>query len=81
MNAIHVLTDDKQAIRRYRLTYSGIRKRYVEVLHNSFLVHVKIEFRHVKSHTVICDARSYVNEWCDTEAKKKIDFLIKQIEA
>lgn len=30
----------------------------------------KVEFRHVKAHSGKGDARSYVNEWCDTEAKK-----------
>lgn len=28
------------------------------------------EFRHVKSHSNKADARSFVNEWCDMEAKK-----------
>ena len=26
-------------------------------------------FRHVKAHSGVQDARSYVNEWCDREAK------------
>jgi ribonuclease HI len=30
----------------------------------------RIEFRHVKAHNGSPDARSYVNEWCDQEAKK-----------
>lgn len=29
----------------------------------------KIEFRHVKAHSGKADARSWVNEWCDREAK------------
>jgi len=28
------------------------------------------EFRHVKAHSGKNDARSFVNEWCDKEAKK-----------
>jgi hypothetical protein len=28
------------------------------------------EFRHVKAHTGKTDARSWVNDWCDQEAKK-----------
>lgn len=30
----------------------------------------RLEFRHVKAHSGAQDARSWVNEWCDTEAKK-----------
>lgn len=30
----------------------------------------KFEFRHVKAHSGKNDARSWVNEWCDHEAKK-----------
>lgn len=30
----------------------------------------KIHLRHVKAHSGIDDKRSYVNEWCDKEAKK-----------
>lgn len=28
------------------------------------------EFRHVKAHSGKEDARSFINQWCDTEAKK-----------
>ena len=30
----------------------------------------KFEFRHVKAHTEIKDSRTWVNDWCDKEAKK-----------
>jgi Ribonuclease HI len=30
----------------------------------------KFEFRHVKAHNGTPDARSYINDWCDKEAKK-----------
>jgi ribonuclease HI len=72
MNAIHILTNDRDAQKRwcrgvkingkYRAAYhkvlSGAKSRAV------------IEFRHVKAHTGEDSARSWVNEWCDTEAKK-----------
>ena len=32
----------------------------------------KIEFRHVKAHTEITDARTYVNDWCDKKAKSEM---------
>lgn len=38
-----------------------------------------IEARHVKAHTLKSDSRSFVNEWCDTEAKKWIHKMIKEI--
>lgn len=31
---------------------------------------IKLVFKHVKAHNGAPDARSWVNEWCDTEAKK-----------
>ncbi len=34
------------------------------------LILPKFEFRHVKAHNGTPDARSWVNEWCDKEAKK-----------
>jgi hypothetical protein len=30
----------------------------------------RVEFRHVKGHTAGEDARSWVNNWCDTHARK-----------
>lgn len=34
------------------------------------VIYPKVQFRHVKAHSGVDDARSHVNEWCDTEAKK-----------
>ena len=34
------------------------------------LIMPKFEFRHVKAHNGTPDARSFVNDWCDKEAKK-----------
>lgn len=36
------------------------------------------EFRHVKAHNGKKDARSFVNDWCDKEAKKYCKLRIKQ---
>lgn len=38
------------------------------------------EFRYVAAHTGTKDARSYVNEWCDTNAKRWPRKAINQIE-
>jgi len=69
MNVIHCLSKDQAMINRYNL------KKEFTVLTNKFYSlfkgkNIEIELRHVKSHTGINDARSYVNEWCDREAKK-----------
>jgi len=39
----------------------------------------KFEFRHVKAHNGSPDARSYVNEWCDREAKKWMRLRLKEV--
>jgi ribonuclease HI len=43
-------------VRKRMASYGGIYPAY--------------EFRHVKAHSGVKNARSWVNEWCDTEAKK-----------
>lgn len=48
-------------------TWASLRKVYKEVCGS-----VKITFRHVKAHTRVSDARSFVNRWCDTQAKKQL---------
>lgn len=73
LNASAILKKDKSHIRRYaRLNASQIsklQKVYDNILTNS-KNKITVEFRHVRSHTGIDDKRSFVNEWCDTEAKK-----------
>lgn len=39
----------------------------------------KIDFRHVKAHNGFPDARSWVNDWCDKEAKKHMKASVKKI--
>lgn len=72
MNAIHILTNDKPSQIRWA---GGVKKNskyrvaYHKVLHGAKSRPV-IEFRHVKAHSDNTDARSWVNDWCDREAKK-----------
>lgn len=40
---------------------------------------VTIEYRHLKSHKHTDDARHYVNEMCDMEAKKQMGIALKKI--
>lgn len=39
----------------------------------------KFDIRHVKAHVEIKDARSWVNDWCDKEAKKWMREALRQI--
>jgi hypothetical protein len=39
----------------------------------------EFEFRHVRAHTDNGDARSKVNDWCDTEAKKWARMALNEI--
>lgn len=46
-----------------------LRKVRIQTSYNN-LIMPKFEFRHVKAHNGTNDARSFVNDWCDKEAKK-----------
>jgi len=48
-------------------TWATLRKIYKEVCGN-----VIVTLRHVKAHTKVSDARSFVNRWCDKQAKKQL---------
>ena len=79
LNAIAYLTNNRNHIRKYRLI--GNKGTEFNRLFFSLIKKTVIEFRHVKAHSGIDDKRSYVNEWCDAEAKrnmwKKINSLTK----
>jgi len=76
LNAIALLKNDKEHIKKYMgnnmKMWSHIRKELNKVLNASFKGMGLIEFRHVKAHSGINDKRSYVNEWCDLEAKRQL---------
>lgn len=40
---------------------------------------IKIEYRHVKAHSHTENARHFVNDFCDKEAKKQMGLLLKTI--
>ena len=68
---IVINTDCKQAILRIekpRDEFDRQIKHLLDSLHQK--IGAKIEFRHVRAHTKATDARSFVNDWCDKEAKK-----------
>lgn len=80
LNCIHVFNKDKKNIQRYRLRYLfPYRDKLEKIKKENNQAGVRIDFRHVKSHTGIDDKRSYVNEWCDTNAKARLkEFLLKE---
>lgn len=75
LNATRILKKDKIGISKYiRLNNSNIQKlqaAYDKVIQGS-KNNITIEFRHVKAHSNIKDTRSFVNEWCDSNAKKQM---------
>lgn len=75
LNAIAILKNDRTHIRKYaRLDTNQIKNlqlAYKKVITSS-KNNVTIEYRHVKAHTGVDDRRSYVNEWCDAEAKRNM---------
>lgn len=68
LNAIAYLRNDKTHIRKYRLI--GNKKIEFRRLFCGLVKNTVVEFRHVKAHSGVDDARSFVNEWCDINAKK-----------
>lgn len=82
VNSIFIFTNDKENIRKYLGTsqkmIKTVRNAYHDVL-NQTKNKVIIEFRHVKAHSGINDKRSYVNEWCDLQAKIQLRKKIKQV--
>lgn len=77
LNAIALIKGDTHHIRRYitrsKTKFKHIKNAFMEVMRKH---QVKIEFRHVKAHSGVDDKRSYVNEWCDKQAKKELRKLL-----
>lgn len=85
ISRIHINTDCKEAIKHIRgkSNYS-VSSRVHDLAHlvrknsassNKSLTNF-LTFKHVKAHSDKEDARSWVNDWCDKEAKKE---SIKQL--
>lgn len=78
--SILIQSDCLGALQRFGLSGNAKKSRYISIrdsamanrfIGETFLVMCK----HVKGHTSKGDARSYVNRWCDSEARK----FMKQI--
>jgi len=78
MNSIHMFTKDFEKIKRYKLSkFSSHGKKFSKLIKE--LGRPKFHLKHVKAHTEGKDSRSYVNNWCDTEAKKELRKIIKKL--
>lgn len=82
LNSIRVFENDKEGVKKYQLhIWKSKRKLFNKIKHDykgreRISNSIDIEFRHVKAHSGVKDKRSYVNEWCDKNAKR---FLWKRI--
>lgn len=80
LNSIHILNGDKPEIRRYGLDkgqYKTTTLSWLKVKRYDW----KLSFKHVKSHVGTNTPSQYVNQWCDTQAKKFIQILITERES
>jgi hypothetical protein len=76
--SLKLIKNDKDHIKRY-IGNNIKRWKHIRIAYNDVLNKQKnifIEFRHVNAHSNVNDKRSYVNEWCDSEAKKELRRLI-----
>lgn len=82
LNAIHVFSGNRANIRRYKLNaliYTHLDKAMKKILADIRTGrNIKIEYRHVKAHQHTDNARHWVNEWCDLEAKKEMSLFLSE---
>lgn len=74
-------TDSKQEISSIELAKNNHSKTTQE-LHLKLINRIESQinhFRHVKAHSKIQDKRTFVNDWCDIEAKKYMKIQRKNI--
>lgn len=81
MNSIHLFTQNKTAVHKFKLTrksYNKIADAYFELLMTHF-PGVSIEFHHIKSHKTTNTPSTYVNQRCDDAAKEEMGKKINQL--
>jgi ribonuclease HI len=79
MHAIYILEGDQERISKHRIKDREYLRYRFNKIKKEFPCVVNYSFRHVKAHSGIKDARSYVNDWCDAQAKGQMSILIKKI--
>lgn len=73
-NSIMMLTSENKTPKT-KLRYGDIF-----IIYNKLLKKLPyIEYRHVKAHTSVSDKRSFVNRWCDREAKINLKKGLKKL--
>lgn len=74
-------TDSRIGMRQIENQHTDSGKKAFDLINKltAALKCEKWEFRHVKAHSGAADKRSYVNEWCDAEAKKYMRRARKEI--
>lgn len=74
-------TDCRNAIDKIRRQEGAIGKKVAKLWQQTIsrLKSRKNVFRHVKAHSNVNDSRSWVNSWCDEEAKKHMRAQVKLI--
>lgn len=78
LNVICCVANDEKSIAKYKLSKLMPLAHTLKKLHaKSNLKNICIELRHVKAHTNNPDARSYVNNWCDTAAKNELHKILQ----
>ncbi len=78
LNAIHLLSGDKEAIKKFRLKkYNHLLMRYTLIM--SKLKGKDIHFSHVRAHQDTDTKRSWVNDWLDKAAKDEMGLLLTKI--
>lgn len=75
---LHFNTDSANAIHHFKEKHKKQKDKYNHAF-GKYLKDIKqnlgikkFRFKHVKAHGKSEDARGYVNNWCDAEAKKKM---------
>lgn len=84
MDAKHVFENNEIKIKKYRLNkyFAQFYGIFTKMKETSISPHQKIEFqfRHVKAHTNTDTPRTYINDWCDKEAKKHLGRHLEKLE-
>lgn len=82
LNVIHLMNDNRKAIRRYRLRSWGepLVEKFREIKSKSRLSRNSIDIRHVRAHVSTESSRQWVNDWCDTNAKRQMNRLLLRLD-
>lgn len=73
MNSKHIIEKNKKAIKQYNIRYlCPYGDKFWDVMSKHNLKGIPIDIRHVPSHVSTETKKQWVNQWCDSEAKKHL---------